>query len=905
MQNKYSYLNNANPVFIEELYTKYLNDPTQIEEKWRIFFDGYEIAKESNLTEKINGKQFDKESQVTKLIQAYRYRGHMIANTNPLSPPKKLEELDLSYYHLDNDDLDTVFNAGHNLNIGHTSLKQIFKYLKKTYASTMGLEFVHCSSEIRKWIYSTIEPIAASPQYDAKKKKNTLKYLCRATLFEDFLSKKYIGQKRFGLEGCDVLIPGLFALISKGASLGNKEFVIGMAHRGRLNVLVNILKKSFYSLFTEFEGGKFPKDIQGHGDVKYHLGQSADLKIEDYNIHLSLAFNPSHLEAVSSIVQGITQGKSSKHFENDINKVIPIIIHGDAAVTGQGIVYELANLNKLKGYNNGGTIHIVLNNQIGFTASAEETRSGSYCTDVAKMTDSPIFHVNANDVEKVIYVFELAIEMRKKFNIDIWIELIGYRRFGHNEGDEPRFTQPLMYQKISQLPNVYEIYLKKLLEEKSISQKEVNNITEDYLQALQKDLDLAKEKKSLIQVDTLHRFWGDIRSAKPKDFEKNVNTKVDINILSKLMEKTITIPKDFKIFNKLKKIFDNRHQLFFDKKLVDWAMAEQLAFASLLNEGTSIRLTGQDSQRGTFSHRHAVVKNVETGKEIIPLKNCEQKNGKFNIYNSMLSEYAVLGFEYGYSSTRPHSLVIWEAQFGDFANGAQIIIDQFISSGEVKWQRHSGLVLLLPHGYEGMGPEHSSARLERFLQLCAVNNMYVTNPTTPANFFHLLRRQICSPFRKPLIVMSPKSLLRNPDVKSDIEELSKGSFQEVIDDNIANPNETKRVILTSGKIYYQLLERRKNMKKENQIALVRVEQLYPLIESKLNRIKEKYNKAKEWIWVQEEPENMGAWLHIKENLSDWGLICYSRKASASPASGVFNLHQKNQEKILELSINKN
>lgn len=912
MNHKHTYLNNANPLFVESLFKQYQADPLSIEEKWRIFFEGYELAKDLSLTaEKGGGERYDKESQVTKLIHAYRSRGHLIANVNPTKPPPSmLDDLSLEYYHLSEKDLNTVFNAGGNLRIGSATLGVIVNHLKKTYASTMGIEYVHCvNPEIRQWIYQNIEPTAAEPNYSSERKITFLKHLCRAQMFEDFLHKKYVGQKRFGLEGLDTLIPGLRAMIKMGAQHNAEEFVIGMAHRGRLNVLVNVLKKSFYNLFTEFEGGELSEKIQGNGDVKYHLGQSADLTYNGKKVHLSLAFNPSHLEAVASVVQGIVRGKATKYYKNDIDKVVPVTIHGDAAVSGQGIVYELANMSMIAGYNNGGTIHIVLNNQLGFTANARETRSSLYCTDVAKITDSPVLHVNADDVEKVAYVFELAIQLRQTFHIDIWVELVGYRRRGHNEGDEPRFTSPMLYDVIDKLPTAYEIYLKKLYEQGVVNEDTVNKIVSDYSNALEKDLDLARKKKSNIEITTLTRFWQDIRHATESDFKKSTPTGVKKNIIDELVKRLSYIPEDFNPYPKVVKVIESRRELYEKNSQIDWAMGEQLAFASLLYEGSSVRLTGQDSERGTFSHRHSVLKDTVNEKLYIPLDNCREREARFRVYNSMLSEYAVLGFEYGYSLARPHSLVIWEAQFGDFANGAQIIIDQFVAAGESKWQRHSGLVMLLPHGYEGMGPEHSSARLERFLKLCAAYNLYVVYPTTPANFFHLLRRQLKNTFRKPLIVMSPKSMLRNPAVVSPVSEISnpKDCFKEVIDDGSIQDKEVKgikRLLLCTGKIYYELVAECKANKKDKEIAIVRLEQLHPVPVDQLNAIKKKYAHVKETFWVQEEPQNMGAWSFVNDSVgSIFGFNqCISRHLSSSPASGSFSVHKNNQERILREAI---
>ncbi len=931
MTKTYSYLSNSNPSFVEKLYQQYKEAPESLDEKWSIFFEGYEleatVRQTANNLAKRNGAgtgeskdselrvgaiisnnglsgHAEKEIAVTKLIQAYRARGHLAADINPLSPQDenslKKADLELSYFHLSEKDFETVFEAGKELKIGAAKLKTILKCLHASYISKMGIEFIHCdNSALRKWIYNKIEPRYGSPGYSNERKVRIYKHLSAAVLFEQFLQTKYVGQKRFGLEGGEALIPALEALIVEGSYRGVQEFVFGMAHRGRLNVLVNILRKSYSDIFTEFEGGTLPDSIKGDGDVKYHLGQSADILKNGRNVHLSLAFNPSHLEAVTPITCGMVYAKCMKYYKKDLSKIVNISIHGDASVAGQGVVYELNNMSKLEGYNIGGTVHLVIDNQIGFTATGKETRSGVYSTDIARLLGSPIFHVNADDPIKMAYALELAIGIRQEFAIDVWVNMISYRRRGHNEGDEPRFTQPRMYSKIDAHDNVLDIFEKQLLGESSLTAQDAAKIKEKYKHILEETLDVAKKQKSHVNVDSLRRYWQDIRIARPDDFERPVATSIPKKKLEELATKIFNIPKEFPAHKKIRALFEKR-MTSFKNGHADWAMAESLAFASILSERRSVRVSGQDSVRGTFSHRHARLYALVNGKEqvYVPLNSCLTGLAHYRVINSQLSEFSVLGFEYGYSLARPHALTIWEAQFGDFANCAQVIIDQFITSGESKWQRYSGIVLLLPHGYEGMGPEHSSARIERYLQMCADKNMYVSYPTTPANMFHLLRRQVVAAFRKPSIVMTPKSMLRNSYVVSPLPDFFDGEFEEVIDDSSATAAKIKRVILCTGKVYYDLHAKRLSLKRDD-VALVRIEQLYPLIISQIKAIQKKYKAAKDWLWVQEEPENMGAWSFLAAKLDFLKLRVISRKHAASPASGILAVHKENQKTILE------
>ena len=908
--SNYSYLSNANPAFIEDIYKQYLKDPESVEEKWQWFFQGYELYENSKLKEDNFGENegiliSNKEAAIVKLIQAYRIRGHLIAKVNPLeNKVKELETLKPEYFGFSKEDYEKEFNAGKDILRRKATLKEINTALNEIYCSKVGFEFLHCNDVgLRKYIAGKWEPAFGKPPYSKEKKIDIFKILSKAVIFENFLQTKYIGQKRFGLEGGEAIIPGLQLAINLASEKGVQEIIMGMAHRGRLNVLANILNKSYYDLFTEFEKGVLPEAAKEDGDVKYHLGQSCDIKINGKNMHLSLSFNPSHLEAVNTIVNGVVSGKCHKYYKGDKKKILPIIIHGDSAVSGQGVVYEASNLSGLKEYGNGGTIHLVINNQVGFTASEVETRSGSYCTDIAKVTDSPVFHVNGDDPIRLCYILELAVSIRQKFNIDVWVEVVCYRRMGHNETDDPFFTQPLLYKKIKEHLSVDKVFKEELKVEEIIDNNFIENFESSFRQELEEHWGEAKKANAPRNVSTLKRFWGDIRKAKQEDFEESIGTKVSKKRLQEVVELIWNVPEDFNIYPKAKKILSNRQELFKEKETIDWAMAEQLAYATLLEEGKSVRISGQDSGRGTFSHRHAILKDIQTNESYIPLKRCAKEQATFKVINSPLSEYSVLGFEYGYSLARPHALVIWEAQFGDFANCAQVIIDQFISSGETKWRRHSGLVMLLPHGYEGMGPEHSSARIERFLQMAAENNYYIVNITTPANFFHVLRRQLKNPFRKPLVVMSPKSLLRHPKVLSNIDSLVNDKFQEVIDEKEIEASKCTRVLVCTGKIYYDLLDFKIKNKIKN-VAIVRLEQIYPIPRKQLLVIQKKYVKTKLWIWVQEEPRNMGCWWFVR-NFVGFDFKVVSRKYSASPASGVLKRHQENQKHIVELSFKHN
>ena len=895
---------NTSPSYLEGLYRKTEKNPL-----W------------SGLTDRetghVDGVHGVKESSVLRLIEGYRCYGHLRAKVNPTRVFEEptllggggLDELSLERYHLSEMDLDKAFEAGKVLGLGRSRLRDIVARLEQVYCSGIGMELMHCEDvRLREWITSAMERVDFDLEFSDQGKINLLKKINEAQYFEEFLQSRYLGQKRFSLEGLESLIGGLNVLIETGADLGVREFVLGMAHRGRLNVLVNVFQKEYSDIFTEFEGGLFPQGVRGDADVKYHLGQSADLKTRSgKEVHLSMLFNPSHLEAIDAVVEGIVYGKAQKYYKDDKAQIVPLHIHGDAAIAGQGIVYEVLNMAALRGYSNLGSVHIVLNNQIGFTAEAKETRSNRYCTDVAKILGSPVFHVNADDPLSVSYVMKTAMMIRQIFGVHVWVDLIGYRRYGHNETDEPRFTQAKAYEQIDKHPRVQDLFLEKLLSDKVLSETEAQKIATGHQKVLREHLAaFRRQSNPYLSTNTLNRHWLGIRFSKEEDFKRSVSTGVKKARLDRVARALTTLPAGVSVFKKLEKILLGRKKNYFTEKKVDWGMAENLAYGSLLLEGNTVRLSGQDSQRGTFGHRHSVIKDVKTGERYIALNHLSADQHHFHVYNSPLSEYGVLGFEYGYSLSRPRALVIWEAQFGDFANGAQIIIDQFISSAEAKWHRLSCLTLYLPHGYEGQGPEHSSARIERFLTLCANNNMYVTNPTTAANFFHLIRRQLLNPFRIPLVVFTPKSLLRHPGVMSSVGDLVKGRFVEIIEEKVTDPFRLRVVLMCSGKVYYDLEKYRADnlsTSEKKKILFVRFEQIYPMNLETIKNLKQKYKNVKRWIWVQEEPINMGAWTFIKHTLeSVLDLSCVSRVESSSPATGLAKMHAINQEKLLQAAF---
>ncbi len=897
--DKYSYLSNADGSVIDDLYQQYLNDPTSVEFGWQKFFEGFEFSRKNYEETGEVSENMHKEFKVLNLINGYRTRGHLFTKTNPVRERRKYAPtLDVENFGLSEADLETVFEAGAEVGMGPSKLKDIVHHLECTYCQSIGIEYRYIRTpEKLKWIQDKMDAMTSQPELSVKVKKQILHKLNQAVVFENFLHTKFPGQKRFSLEGAETMIPALDAAVEYGADLGMEEFVFGMAHRGRLNVLANIFNKTYSEIFSEFE----PKDYEDSlfdGDVKYHLGYTCDVTTDNgKDIHMTLAPNPSHLEAVDPVVEGIARAKIDKNYEGDNSKVCPILIHGDAAVAGQGIVYEVVQMAGLNGYATGGTIHIVINNQVGFTTNYLDARSSTYCTDVAKVTLCPVFHVNGDDVEALIKTVKFAIEYRQRYKKDVFIDLLCYRKYGHNEGDEPKFTQPMLYKAIAKHPNPREIYNQKLQQQGDITASLAKEMEQEFKALLQERLNEAKQITSATITSFLEEIWDGVKAARPEDFETSPKTGVSKKTLASIGHQLSVVPEGKKFFRKLERILNDRRKMI-DENRLDWGMGEMLAYGTLLLEGHPVRISGQDVERGTFSHRHAIVKVEDSEEEYIHLNHLSKKQGPFTVYNSHLSEYGVMGFEYGYSLTVPNGLTIWEAQFGDFFNGAQIIIDQFISSAEDKWKNMSGLVLLLPHGYEGMGPEHSSGRIERFLQLCAEENMQVANCTTPANYFHLLRRQLKRGFRKPLVVFTPKSLLRHPKCISTLDEMAKGGFNEVLDDTEAKANGVERVAFCSGKLYYDLLKRKEEVG-ANDVALVRVEQLYPLPKKQLDAVVNKYKNAKTHLWVQEEPENMGAWSYMLRSYREVAMEVVARPASASPASGSVKRYESRQTAIID------
>lgn len=887
--DKISYVGNADVNAIDYLYEQYRQNPENVDSSWSKFFEGFEFAQTNFEDKGVIPENYVKEFKVLNLINGYRTRGHLFTKTNPVRERRQYAPtLEISNFGLTDTDLNVVFQAGEEIGIGAAKLSDIIAHLELTYCQSIGIEYIYMRDPDRiDWFRNKIE-LNNRPSFDKNRKIQIFKKLNEAAGFEAFLGKKFVGQKRFSIEGGEALIPALDTLVQKGSSLGVEYFVMGMAHRGRLNTLTNIFEKRPRDIFSEFEGKQF--DFEGYfdGDVKYHQGFSSLVKINgDKEVGITLAPNPSHLEAVSTVVEGISRAKIDQVF-HDESKVCPVLIHGDAAVAGQGVVYETIQMAQLDGYRAGGTIHIVVNNQVGFTTNYLDARSSTYCTDVAKTTLCPVFHVNGDDIEAVVQTIEIAMEYRQQFHRDIFIDLLCYRKYGHNEGDEPKFTQPKLYNIIAKHPNPKDIYLEQLEREAILSKEEAKIIEEEYQQFLEDEFTASRKNEKALVYDFLSLTWEKFRHGTQKDFDESPKTGLEKKKLLELGIKLSTLPEGKKYFRKISKIFEDRLNAFKEDKL-DWGSAEMLAYATLLTEGHPVRISGQDVERGTFSHRHAVVKTEDTEEEIETLNLLSDKQANFSIYNSLLSEYGVLGFEYGYSLATPNSLTIWEAQFGDFFNGAQIMIDQFISAGEDKWATQSGLVLLLPHGYEGQGAEHSSGRMERFLQQCADLNMQIVNTSTPANHFHLLRRQMKRDFRKPLVVFSPKMLLRYPAATSSLAELASGSFQEVLDDPTATAKSVDTVVLCSGKFYYEMKVKAEELGVKN-MAFVRVEQLYPLPQIQIDAILAKY-KAKNILWAQEEPANMGAWTHIAMSMRHLPIQGICRSASAASAEGSKKLHE--------------
>jgi 2-oxoglutarate dehydrogenase E1 component len=903
--DRLNYINSGNAAYINSLYEAYKQGPGSIDFGWQKFFEGFDFGRETPVPAATDGEtpeHFLKEINVLNMINGYRTRGHLFTKTNPVRERRKyFPGKELETFGLSDADLDTVFNAGVEVGLGHAKLRDIRDMLEQTYCQSIGAEYKYIRNPIKiKWFEDRMESKRNTPSFSTEEKLNMLDKLNHAVIFENFLGTKFLGQKRFSLEGAEALIPALDSVIQKGAHLGIQEFIIGMAHRGRLNVLANIMEKTYKEIFSEFEGKNYDEESAHGGDVKYHLGFSTDVETESGNtVHLSLCPNPSHLEAVDPVVEGLTRSKIDFKYNGDHTKIAPILIHGDASIAGQGIVYEVLQMEKLDGYRTGGTIHLVINNQIGFTTNFKDARSSTYCTDVAKTVLSPVFHVNGDDVEALVYIINLAMEFRQTFHDDVFIDILCYRRYGHNESDEPKFTQPVLYKAIEAHPNPRDVYYQQLLAHGTIGESQAKAMEKSFRDLLQQKLDESKAEDRF--TDTIQMFegaWEGLHLATDSDFSSSVDTSVSKEELTAIGKKITELPKDKEFFKKIEKLFEERNKMVTKTHMLDWAMGELLAYGTLLKEGHPVRLSGEDVKRGTFSHRHAVLTLADSEEEYTPLDTIETE-AKFSIYNSLLSEYGVLGFEYGYALANPNALTIWEAQFGDFLNGAQIIVDQYIASAETKWQRGNGLVLLLPHGYEGQGPEHSSARIERFMELCADSNIQVANCTTPANFFHILRRQLHREFRKPLIIFTPKSLLRAPKCVSPFKDFTENKFQELIDDDYADPKKVKRVLYCSGKIFYELLEKQQADQRKD-IAIVRVEQLYPTPVQQMLKVKAKYGRATEFIWVQEEPENMGAWPYMcrKFRKSELQFDVISRNEGSSTATGFAKQHTSQQSYII-------
>lgn len=894
---------NAHPQYIESLYQSWQKDPASVEADWDAFFKGFSFAL-SDMGNPAAGAAFNgdlaKEFAVLGLIHGYRDRGHTLSTTNPLKPRKNRHpRLDLEDYGLSEADLDTGFAAGFELGMPNAPLRDIIDRLRVVYCGNIGFESTHVfDKERREWLRKKIEGRNLSSDYgfSLEKKRRILEKINGAVGFEQFLATKFVGQKRFGLEGGEATIAALDAMINRAAEVEVpvEEVVIGMAHRGRLNVLCNIVGKTYEQIFSAFEDKSIPDQSFGSGDVKYHQGYSSQVNaLNGKNLYVKLLPNPSHLEAVDPVVEGFSRAKLDILYKENFDRLLPILIHGDAALAGQGIVYEVIQMMKLDGYNTGGTVHLVINNQIGFTTGWEDARSSTYCTSVAEVVQAPVFHVNGDDPEAVVFAAELAIEYRQAFNTDVFIDLVCYRRNGHNESDEPRFTQPEMWKIIEKHEDPRTLYTTKLIARGDVDEQLARELEAKFRADLQARLDNARQNPLPYTYQEPELHWKALKkTVDDADFQESPETGISKKAIQQLLDHLLAFPEGFTPIPQIAKLTEAKKQLVASGK-IDWQLGELMAYGSLLLEGRDVRMSGQDVKRGTFSHRHACIIDANNYREVNRLDGLSKNQGKLRIFNSLLSEYAVLGFEYGYSLSTPDALVIWEAQFGDFANGAGTIIDQFIFAGESKWQRMSGLVMLLPHGYEGQGPEHSSARLERFLQGCAQNNVTIANVTSASNFFHLLRRQIVRPFRKPLIVMSPKSTLRAPFNLGEISELGPGTrFRELIDDAGANPKKVKRVLLCSGKVYYDLLKKQEEDKRED-VAIVRLEQIYPFPKMQFEALMNRY-KGAELMWVQEEPANMGAWGYLVLNQGQYGWKYAGRKAAASPATGFPKAHEKEQ-----------
>ena len=927
IMDRFSFLNAAHTDFFADLYDQYLENPDSVEPSWRSFFQGFDFGTTTYNDESpavqmaavaaqpqdcsLVSDQLQKEFNVLNLIEAYRTRGHLFTKTNPVRERRTYTPtLELSNFGLSDKDLNTVFDAAKAIKIQPCTLKEIIGHLDNIYCQHIGVEYMYIRDpKIREWIQAKIGYNDNLPKFSKEEKKSILGKLNEAVSFENFLHTKYVGQKRFSLEGGETLIPGLDALIEAAAEKGVEQFVMGMAHRGRLSVLANIFGKNTQDIFSEFDGKDYDDHALFDGDVKYHLGLTADRKTKTgKSININLAPNPSHLETVGAVIEGIARAKQDRYYPEDNSKVLPIALHGDAAVAGQGIVYEIVQMAQLEGYKTGGTIHVVINNQVGFTTNYLDARSSTYCTDVAKVTLSPVLHVNADDAEAVVHAMLFALDFRMEFGRDVFIDLLGYRKYGHNEGDEPRFTQPKLYKIIAKHQNPRDIYAAQLLSENVIQGDYVKDLEEKYKANLEENLEASRKKELTIITPFMQNEWQGFAQADLAQMKEKVDTTFSKETLTDIAKVITELPGDKKFIKKIEKLVNDRKEMFFNSDKLDWAMAELLAYGSLMMEGYDVRISGQDVERGTFSHRHAVIKVEDSEEKVLLLRHlkptAENKMGKFNIFNSLLSEYGVVGFDYGYALASPKTLTIWEAQFGDFSNGAQIMLDQYISAAEDKWNNQNGLVMLLPHGYEGQGAEHSSARMERYLQMCANENMFIADCTTPANFFHLLRRQMKTTYRKPLIVFTPKSLLRHPSVVSTVEEFANGSFQEVLDDPNADKKAVKSLVFCTGKFYYDLVaEREANGRTD--VAFVRIEQLFPLPIEQLKDIIASYPNADDYVWAQEEPKNMGAYSFMLMNFDLVKLRLASLKAYSAPAAGSYARSKKRHANAIAMVFDKN
>ncbi|MEN8157596.1 MAG: 2-oxoglutarate dehydrogenase E1 component [Bacteroidota bacterium] len=895
-----SFLQSLGQEAIEELYQKYRKDPDSVDSSWHHFFQGFDLARRDFSHPESESLTFDEEFKVINLINGYRKRGHLFTETNPVRTRRKyFPTLDLENYGLSEESMETFYHAGREIGCGRAPLREIVDHLKRTYCGHIGSEYMFIRKpEKISWLQERIEKGQNRTVFTPDEKRKIYRHLKEAVSFERFIHTKFVGQKRFSLEGAETLVPALNDLVERGSQLGVMEFNIGMAHRGRLNVLANVLKKPMESIFKEFEGEFYEEHIS-LGDVKYHLGYGNTVRTaEDKTVILNIVPNPSHLESSAPIIEGVTRARMDHIYGGDVNRIVPIIIHGDAAIAGQGVVYEVVQMSELEGYKTGGTIHLVINNQVGFTTNYLDGRSSTYCTDVGKVTKAPIWHVNGDDVEGLVHVIRMAIEYRQVFHTDVFIDILAYRKYGHNEGDEPRFTQPTLYKAIASHPNPMEIYSRELMDQGVMDKTEVAAAEAEFDGYMESQLEAARKKKKVTIQQFMEAEWQGMEYAKRSDFEDSLNTGVPKETLDRIAGKITTLPEDLVFFKKTIKLVRERAKMV-DENRIDWALGELFAYGSMVLENRPVRISGQDSVRGTFSHRHAGMVMEETTEVYVPLKHIDtDKQAPFNIFNSPLNEYGVMGFEYGYAMACPGNLTIWEAQFGDFTNVAQVIIDQYISSGEEKWGVMNGLVLYLPHGFEGQGPEHSSARIERFLNLAARSNMHIINPTTPANLFHALRNHMKKGSRVPLIVFTPKSLLRHPKCVSSMDDLGKGKFQLVYDDTGTDVDEVRRVVFCSGKVYYDLLARKEKLGVRD-IALVRLEQIFPFPEKQVKAILKKYRNNMLTLWVQEEPENMGAWYHIRSAMQDTEIIAVTRQPSGSPATGLSKLHEISQTEIID------